>query len=119
MVRRLAQGEWARFERASGGPRELQVLERRIQKLMAHIAALENALRTISNSKLYSNQQIQNLLRDLGLLNSDKFYEKKKEMLKIVLSSNLDLRKKAKELEDQGITLSSPKGNGQVQAAAS
>ena len=89
------------------------MLEKRIEKLYSQLAALENALKMISSSKLANNQQLQNALRQLGLLNEDKYYEKKREMLKVVLDSNKDIRKDAKDLEARGITLSSPKGRDQ------
>jgi len=89
------------------------MLEKRIEKLYQQIAAMENALKTISNSKLYSNQQIQNVLRQLGLANEDKNYEKKKEMLKVVLDVNKLIRKEGGELAAKGITLSNPEGAGE------
>ena len=88
------------------------MLEKRIEKLYAQIGAMETALRTITNSKLYSNQQIQNVLRGLGLVSDDKNFEKKREMLKIVLDTNRQIRKEAKDLEDKGVTLSSPQPVG-------
>ena len=88
-----------RKKSSSGGQsREVAMLEKRIEKLYAQIAAMENALKTISNSKLYSNQQIQNLMRQLGLANEDKNYEKKREMLKIVMDVNKLIKKEGGEL---------------------
>ena len=66
--------------------------------------------KTITSSKVYSNQQIQNVLRQLGLAQEDKNFEKKKEMLKFVLNANQDIRLKSKALEEKGITLSNAKG---------
>lgn len=109
IIARLASEEWERAARSGGAPKKIALLQRRIEKLYAHIAAMEQALRTISQSKVYSNQQINNLLRQLGLLEEDRFYEKKREMLKIVLSANQQIRKEAKELADKGVTLSSPR----------
>jgi hypothetical protein len=84
-----------------------------IEKLYQQIAAMENALKTISNSKLYSNQQIQNVLRQLGLANEDKNFEKKKEMLKVVLDVNKLIKKEGGELAAKGVTLSNPGGAGE------
>jgi hypothetical protein len=93
------------------------MLERRIEKLYTQLAALENALKMISSSKLTGNAQLQNALRQLGLLNEDKYFEKKREMLKIVLDTNKGIRKDAKDLESKGITLSSPKGRTEESGA--
>lgn len=102
MISELVNLERQRFVATGGDARDVQIamLEKRIEKLYEQIQAMENALKTISNSKLYSNQQIQNLLRQLGLYNEDKYYEKKREMLKIVLDQNLTLKKKFKEMEE-------------------
>ena len=95
--------------RTGSGSKEISMLEKRIEKLYSQLAALENALKMISTSKLSNNQALQNALRQLGLLNEDKYYEKKKEMLKIVLDTNKIIRKDAKDLEARGITLASPR----------
>jgi hypothetical protein len=118
IIARLVAAERERFAMAGGQSREVVMLEKRMEKLYAQIAVMENALRTISNSKLYSNQQIQNLLRGLGLLQDDKYFEKKKEMLKIVLDVNKQIRKESKEMEDRGITLATPKGSSDGPAPA-
>ena len=110
IIARLVAAERERFAMSGGQSREIAMLEKRIEKLYAQIAAMENALKTISNSKLYSNQQIQNLLRQLGLAQEDKNYEKKREMLKVVLDVNKLIRKDAADLHSKGITLSSPQG---------
>jgi len=101
MISDLVGLERHRFALAGGDARDMQIamMEKRIEKLYEQIQAMENALRTISNSKLYSNQQLQNLLRQLGLVTDDKYFEKKREMLKVVLQQNLDLRKRIKELD--------------------
>jgi len=101
IIAELVAKERERYLVAGGSEkdREIAMLERRMEKLYEHISAMEIALRTISNSKLYSNQQIQNLLRQLGLVEEDRNYEKKREMLKVLLQYNLDLRKKFKEVE--------------------
>jgi len=103
--------------RTGGGSKHLSMLEKRIEKLYSQLGALENALKMISSSKLANNQQLQNALRQLGLLNEDKYFEKKREMLKFVLDTNKVIRKDAKDLESRGITLSSPKGSKQDDGA--
>ena len=79
-----------------------------MDKLGAYVATLEAALKTLSAAKTFSNQQVQNLLRDLGLAPDDKNLEKKKEMLKVVLNTNQGIRRKARELAARGITLDAP-----------
>jgi hypothetical protein len=69
---------------------------------------METALKTLSTAKTFSNQQVQNVLRELGLAQEDKNFEKKKEMLKIVLDTNQGIRRKARELAARGITLDAP-----------
>jgi hypothetical protein len=110
IIQRLVAAERERFAMSGGQSREIAMLEKRIEKLYAQIGAMENALKTISNSKLYSNQQITNLLRQLGLASDDKYHEKKKEMLKIVLQANKDIREKSKQLESEGKSLANPAG---------
>ena len=117
IIARLVAAERERFQVAGGRDKEIALLEKRIEKLYAQIGALENALRTITSSKLYSYQQIQNLLRSLGLAQDDKYFEKKKEMLKIVLQTNKELRQKARELEEKGISLANPAGTVDGSAA--
>jgi hypothetical protein len=94
----------------TGSPKENANLQKRIEKLNEYVASLEKALKTLSNTKLLSNQQIQNVLRQLGLVQEDKYFEKKKEALKLVLEANQSVRKQARELEEQGITLANPRG---------
>jgi len=113
IIARLVAAERERFAMSGGQSRETAMLEKRIEKLYQQIAAMENALKTISNSKVYSNQQIQNVLRQLGLTNEDKNYEKKKEMLKVVLDVNKLILKEGGELAAKGITLSNPQGAGE------
>ena len=110
IISRLVAAERERFAMSGGQSREVAMLEQRMEKLYAQIAAMENALKTISNSKLYSNTQIQNLMRQLGLANEDKNFEKKREMLKFVLDGNKAIRKESSELEAKGITLATPQG---------
>jgi hypothetical protein len=89
--------------------RETPLLKKRIEKLSAHIATMETAIKTLSTAKTFSNQQIQNLIRDLGLAQEDKNLEKKKEMLSVVLNQNRNIRQKAQELAAQGVTLEAPR----------
>jgi len=111
LVLRVVREERAKHRARTGGSsREITMLEKRIEKLYTQLVALENALKMISSSKLTNNEQLQKALRQLGLLNEDKYYEKKREMLKVVLDTNKVIRKDAKDLEARGITLSSPKG---------
>jgi len=91
--------------------RENSILQRRLDKMGEYVASLENALKTLSSSKLQSSQQIQNVLRQLGLANEDKNFEKKKEALKVVLDVNRFIRKEAKALEAKGVTLATPGGS--------
>jgi hypothetical protein len=110
LVFRVIQEQRARFRvRTGAGAKEIALLEKRIEKLYSQLAALENALSLISSSKVQNNQAILNAMRQLGLVNEDKYFEKKREMLKFVLDTNKDIRKSAKDLEAQGITLASPK----------
>ena len=92
----------------SEGPRELATLQKRLDKLQAYVVTLEAALKTLSTAKAFSNQQVQNILRELGLAPEDKNFEKKKDMLKIVLQANQGIRRKARELAARGITLDAP-----------
>jgi len=117
LVLRVAREEREKHRARTGGSsKEMSMLEKRIEKLYTQLQALENALKMISSSKLTSNQQLQNALRQLGLLNEDKYFEKKREMLKVVFDVNKVIRKDAKDLEAKGITLSSPKGREVSQA---
>jgi hypothetical protein len=108
LVLRVVREERAKHRARTGvDVRGTALLEKRIEKLYSQLAALENALQMISSSKLAGNQQVLNALRQLGLLNEDKNYEKKREMLKIVFDTNKDIRRDARALESRGITLSS------------
>jgi hypothetical protein len=108
MLAKLLQSERGRFTSPAGDVRELAMLRKRMDKLTAYIATLEAALKALSTAKTFSNQQVQNLLRDLGLAPDDKNFERKKEMLKVVLSATQGIRKKARELAARGITLDAP-----------
>jgi hypothetical protein len=102
ILSKLVHVERERFTASGGDPREVATLKKRLEKLAAYVATMEAALKTLSN------QQVQNLLRELGLAPEDKNFEKKKEMLKVVLSANQGIRKKARELAARGITLEAP-----------
>ena len=117
IIARLVAAERERFQMAGGQSRETQLMEKRIEKLYAQIAAMESALRMISQSKVYSNQQINNVLRQLGLANEDKNLEKKKEMLKFVLDANKGINKDGAALAAKGITLATPQGFAEALAA--
>ena len=117
IIARLIAAERERFQMGGGQSRETQLMEKRIEKLYAQIAAMESALRTISQSKVYSNQQINNVLRQLGLTVDDKNAEKKKEMLKFVLDANKGIHKDGAALAAKGITLASPTGLSEALAA--
>jgi len=89
--------------------KELWKMERRVEKLYKELDALEHAIKLISSSKVPNNSAVQNALRELGIFVEDKNYEKKKEMLKVVLDSNQQIRKNSRELEARGISLSRPR----------
>jgi hypothetical protein len=72
---------------------KIVVLEKRIQKLCQQIGALEGALSTIANSKPYSSQQFQSLVRQIGLWQEDKNHEKKRGILRVVLQENLEIQR--------------------------
>ncbi len=117
IIARIVAAERERFQMSGGQSRETQLMEKRIEKLYAQIAAMESALRMISQSKVYSNQQINNVLRQLGLVTEDKNFEKKKEMLKFVLDANKGINKDGAALAAKGITLANPQGFAEALAA--
>lgn len=108
IVSKIVRAERGRFTAPAADAREVATLQKRIEKLTAHIATMEAALGTLSKAKTFSNQQVQNLLRDLGLAQEDKNFEKKREMLRVVLDANRGIRMKARELASLGITLDAP-----------
>lgn len=116
---KLIAGERTKFLAGSRDARENAILKKRLEKLGEYVASLEGALKQLSNSKLQSNQQVQNLLRKLGLAQEDRYYEKKKEALKLVLEANQSVRKVARSLHEKGITLATPGGLAAAAAAAS
>jgi hypothetical protein len=93
----------------AGSNKPLWMLERRIDKLYSELDALQRAITIISTSKVQNNQLLQTALRELGLVIDDKYHEKKKEMLKVVLDNNREIRQRHRELSARGITLSSPR----------
>ena len=103
MISRLVGLERERFMMEGGysRDREIALMERRIAKLHEQIASMEKALKTITNSKVYSNTQIQNVLRQFGLYEEDQNFEKKKEMVKVLLKQNLDLIKQFNKMEEK------------------
>jgi chromosome segregation ATPase len=117
IIANLVSGERERFRMSGGQSRETLMMEKRIEKLYAQIGALESALKTLTQSKVYSNQQINNVLRQLGIATEDKNAEKKKEMLKVVLMATKDIKSKAKTLEEKGVTLAKPQGMQEALAA--
>jgi hypothetical protein len=108
LLSKLVEVERRRFAASGGGVREIAMLQKRLEKLLAHIATMEAALKTLSSAKTFSNQQVQNVLRELGLATEDKNFEKKKEMLKVVFNATQGIRRKARELAARGITLEAP-----------
>jgi chromosome segregation ATPase len=117
IISRLVSAERERFAMSGGQSRETAMLEKRIEKLYLQIGSLESALKTITQSKVYSNQQINNVLRQLGIAPEDKNAEKKKEMLKVVLMATKEVKSKSKVLEEKGITLVKPEGAREAAAA--
>jgi chromosome segregation ATPase len=117
VLKRILDVERKNFGVLGDEQKEIALLRKRIDKLTQYIATLENGLKTLSGSKLYTNQQVQNLVRQLGLAQEDKYFEKKKEMLRFVLDANQEIRKKAKDLEEKGITLATPGGSPSAPAA--
>ena len=101
MISKLVGLERERFMMEGGysRDREIALMERRIAKLHEQIASMEKALKTITSSKVYSNTQIQNVLRQFGLYEEDQNFEKKKEMVKVLLTQNLDLIKQFNKIE--------------------
>jgi tetratricopeptide (TPR) repeat protein len=89
--------------------KELWKMERRVEKLYTELDALEHALKLISSSKVPNNLLVLTALRQLGILPEDKNFEKKREMLKVVLDSNQQIRRSSRELEARGISLSRPR----------
>ncbi len=108
LTHRILKEERDVFMKADAQMKQIGLLEKRIAKLLEHYEACEQALKTLSTSKVQADL-VKKSLRDLGLLNDDKYYEKKREMLKIVLDTNKDIREKAGDLERRGITLATPR----------
>lgn len=108
IVERIVAAERGRFEIWGGRTREFGLLHRRIEKLQEHIATLETAFRTLADTKAFSNQNVRNVLRQLGLVEDDPNFAKKRDMLKFVLDANREQKIRAADLERRGITLASP-----------
>ena len=83
---------------------QIAVLERRFE----HEASLAKALKSVSGAGV-QQKQVESALRQLGLTNADPHQEKKKEMLKVVLTANKQIRSTAQELAREGVTLCSPR----------
>jgi hypothetical protein len=60
---------------------------------------MEEAIKAIAAQKLITNVQMRTLLQSFGILEDDPFAEKKREMLKVVLEQNIELRRQLQELE--------------------
>lgn len=102
MIRKLIEQHRGLFMGGGGQyahDRQVAMLEARLEKMYGQLKAMEEALRAISNQKLLTNQHIQNLLRGLGMLDDDKYAEKRKGMLKVVLQQNIKLRQDLKDYE--------------------
>ena len=112
IIERIVAAERERFEIWGGRTREFGMLQKRIGKLQDHIVTMEAAFKTLADSKAFSNQHVQNVLRQLGLVADDKHFEKKREMLKVVLDANKEQKARAADFERQGITLADPGRNG-------
>jgi len=104
----MAREERARLKSPAGDPKQLRLMERRIEKLYSDLDAMEHALRLLSTSKVPNHPQVMTALRELGLLTEDKNHQKKRDMLKVVLETNQEVRRRHRALEAQGITLSHP-----------
>jgi hypothetical protein len=105
----VVQEERARYRPPARSNKELWMMERRVEKLYTELDALEHAIKLISSSKVPNNASVLNALRQLGILPEDKNFEKKREMLKVVLDSNQQIRRSSRELEARGISLSRPR----------
>jgi hypothetical protein len=108
MVQGLVDEERRKYRADSRSNSSLWRMEKRIEKLYGELTALENALQLLSNAKVPNSAMVMNALRQLGILQEDKNFEKKREMLKVVLETNRGIRSTARDLEARGITLSSP-----------
>ena len=93
--RELFFGSGGRYAR----DREVALLEKRMEKMYQQILMMENALKTFSNQKLLTNNQVANMMRSIGMAPEDKNAERKKGMLSVVLAQNLKLKKDLKEFE--------------------
>jgi len=108
LVLRMAREERARLRPGAAADRALWRTEKRIEKLYTQLDAMERALRLISGAKVQNHPLVENALRELGLVSDDKYREKKREMLKVVLDNNREIRRRHRDLAEKGITLSTP-----------
>ena len=108
LVLRVAREERAHLRPGAAADKALWRTEKRIEKLYTQLDATERALRLISGAKVQNHPLVQNALRELGLVSDDKYREKKREMLKVVLDTNQEIRRRHRDLAARGITLSTP-----------
>jgi hypothetical protein len=108
LVLRVAREERARLRPGAAADRALWRTEKRIEKLYTQLDAMERALRLLSGAKVQNHPLVQSALRELGLISDDKYREKKREMLKVVLDTNQEIRRRHRDLAARGITLSTP-----------
>jgi hypothetical protein len=108
LVLRVAREERALLRPGAAADRALWRTEKRIEKLYTQLDAMERALRLVSGAKVQNHPLVQSALRELGLVSDDKYREKKREMLKVVLDTNREIRRRHRDLAARGITLSTP-----------
>lgn len=108
LVLRVAREERARLRPGAAADKALWRTEKRIEKLYTQLDAMERALRLLSGAKVHNHPMVQSALRELGLISDDKYREKKREMLKVVLDTNQEIRRRHRDLAARGITLSTP-----------
>ncbi|MBI2933331.1 MAG: hypothetical protein HYY16_16930 [Planctomycetes bacterium] len=98
--RELFFGAGGRYAR----DREVALLEKRLDKMYAQLQAMESALKALSSQKLLTNTHVQTILRGLGLLDDDKYAERRKGMLKVVFEQNVRLRQEIQGLRSEQTT---------------
>ncbi len=108
LVVRVAREERTRLRPGAAADKALWRTEKRIEKLYTQLDATERALRLLSGAKVQNHALVQSALRELGLVSDDKYREKKREMLKVVLDTNREIRRRHRDLAARGITLSTP-----------
>jgi hypothetical protein len=95
VVRRILDIERSRLQDILGkiNAEKTEVLQRRLEKLQAHLAEMEEALKALALAKGY-DPGIPSVYRAIqGLCLDDNRYEKKKKMLQVIFEENLDLQK--------------------------